>query len=152
MKPIQPPLWVEDFLSNDVYYFGFIIILSIIFIGVYAYHKHTSYIGGWSEFSKSKGFGSTMFITSVIALFLAMEMYFRISMYFQRSRYKVLVREMHQMIATDASRNTDVDKLESYKKLVLDRSKQRRFVDPIMYQKSDELDTLDIMKLNEPYK
>jgi hypothetical protein len=149
--PIQPPLWVENFLSDDKYYFGFIIITTIIFMSLYAYYKHQSYEGGWSAFRKSKQFTSKVILTSVFALFIAMEIYMRISMYFEKSRYKVLAREIHQMIATDKNRTYDPYKLYLYKKLARDRSDQERFIDPIMYQKSDTLKDLEIMKLNAPY-
>jgi len=122
------------------------------FVGLYVYYKHQSFDGGWKEFRKSKDFNSTMLMTTVASLLITMEIYLKISLYFERNRYNVLHREVHQMIATDKNReNDDGGKLTAYKKLVLDRSKQRRFVDPVMYQKSDQLSTLGIMKLNEPY-
>jgi hypothetical protein len=150
-KPFQPPHWVEDFLSNDKYYYGFIILITMCFVGLYVYYKHQSFTGGFNEFIKSKDFNSKMLMTCIASLLIAMEIYLKISLFFERNRYKVLHREVHQMIATDGNRTSDPQKLRDYEQLIRDRSDQRRFVDPVMYQKSDMLEKLNIMRLNAPY-
>lgn len=149
--------YIESFLSDGNWYWGLVILGMILIVIGYIYYQSYNYQdengeSSWKIFKNSDGFKTKVGIAAALGFLVAAELFVRIYSKFEKGRYKVLLREIHQMVATDATRKTDeVGKLPLYKQLAKDRSETRRFLDPIKYQQSDSLQPLGIMKLNAMY-
>lgn len=148
--------YVESFLADSSWYWGLVVIGMILVVVGYIYYQSYNYQdengeSSWEIFKSSDGFKTKICIATVLGFVVAAELFIRIYNKFEKGRYKVLLREIHQMVATSATRQTDPDKIILYKQLAKDRSETRRFLDPIKYQQSDALQPLGIMKLNSMY-
>ena len=149
--------YIESFLSDGNWYWGLVILGMILIVIAYIYYQSYNYQdengeSSWEIFKNSDGFKTKVVISAALGFLFAAELFVRIYSKFEKGRYKVLLREIHQMVATDTNRISDQgNKLTLYKKLAKDRSENRRFLDPIKYQQSDALEKLGIMKLNAMY-
>ena len=135
--------YIESFLSDGNWYWGLVILGMILIVIGYIYYQSYNYQdengeSSWEIFKNSDGFKTKVGIATAIGFLVAAELFVRIYSKFEKGRYKVLLREIHQMVATDTTRKTDeVVKLPLYKQLAKDRSETRRFLDLIKYQQSD---------------
>ena len=136
--------YIESFLSDSNWFWGMVIIGMLLIVSLYIYYQSYNYKdengnSGWKIFKNSDGFKTKVAISAVIGFFVAAELFVKIYSKFEKNRYKVLLRELHQMVSTDNNRTNSDTKISSYKQLVKDRSETRRFLDPLKYQQSDEL-------------
>ena len=104
--------YIESFLSDSNWYWGLVILGMILIVIGYIYYQSYNYQdkngeSSWKIFKNSDGFKTKVGIAAALGFLVAAELFLRIYSKFEKGRYKVLLREIHQMVATDTNRKTD---------------------------------------------